>query len=114
MTLLATLKADVEALPSEVETLVEHIISDAYAVAKPILQAAITNEESNVVANAGNPAALMTTALAIGTAALPELETAGITALGTTILNWVSTLLSRHPAVVAAQAAVTAAVIPAT
>lgn len=105
MSLISALKEIVAAIPGEVEQLIEEVFDDTWTAAKPILAAGISAAEADVVANASNPAQLMTVALGVATGSLPALEAAGITAVGTTILQWVATLLAGHPAVVAAKAA---------
>lgn len=107
MSFLTDLKADIAAIPAEAESAIEHIFGATWTAIKPILISTLQAVDQDVVANAANPTALMATALAAATAAVPQIEAAGISAIGTTILGGIVSLLSAHPAVVAAAAPAT-------
>lgn len=110
MTLLASLKDFVTAIPGEVEQLIESVLHQDWAAAQPIITKLVADEEANLVANAGNTAALLTNAAAIATAALPALAAAEIKATGVTVMNWVLTVINGNPAV---QVATTLLAMPA-
>lgn len=103
MGLISDLKDIVEAIPSEIEHLAEEVFDATWDAAKPILTGIVSQFEAEVVANATNPEKLIATAATIATSAIPTLEAAGITAVGTTLLNWVLALM--HPAIAAAASA---------
>lgn len=108
-TVEAEIVADVKAIPEVVESEFGKIFDAGYAAAKPILEEVVTSFEADITTNAGNTAVLLSTAVAIATAAIPKLVAAEITAAGTTVLAWVSNMLTSHPAVVAATAPVVTA-----
>lgn len=104
MTLLADIKDFVTLIPNEVEQLIESVLHADWAAARPIITELVSAEEANLVANAGNPAALLTSAAAIATSALPKLVAAEISVSGVTVFNWIITVINGNPAVQTATA----------
>lgn len=93
----------IKMVPAELVQLVETVVHDVIAQIGPIIAAELPAFEADLAQNAGNPAALLSTALAIGVSAIPKIEAAGITATGLDVLAAVSGAIAIHPAVVSAQ-----------
>ena len=99
MSTLSDIKTAIEAIPAEIEQLIESVLDADWAAAKPILVQLVSAEEANLVQNAGNPTALFANATIIATAALPQLAAAGIKATGVTVFNWVIAAINGNLAV---------------
>lgn len=99
MSVLSDIKDAITAIPTEVEQLIESVLHADWAAAKPIITDLVSAEEANLVASAGNPTTLFSSAATIAAAALPKLTAAEISATGVTVFNWVITVINGNPAV---------------